>query len=63
MTRSRSISITPTWAGIMPALLELIRQNHEPSATIAREEIMRLARLADSFGADASSGIEIKVKK
>lgn len=69
---TRSINLTPTWAGITPALIEMIRQDREPSATIAREELMRMARLADQFVSlhrdpdqdpEDNPRLEIKVKK
>lgn len=69
---TRSINLTPTWAGITPALIEMIRQGREPSATIAHEELMRMARLADQFVAFSATAepesengprLEIKVKR
>lgn len=47
-------SIVPTWAGIMPALLDILENPDAPreSKRIIRDQIMRLSRAADSALAD-----------
>lgn len=42
-----TIDITPTWTGLLPVLLEIIRANRSGSP-IAMEELVRMAQLADS---------------
>lgn len=44
---ARTIDITPTWRGIMPVLIEGIRHGTPEGQRIAREELMRLADIAD----------------
>jgi hypothetical protein len=41
----RVIDVTPTWEGIMPLLLEGVKQGIPESS----EELMRLARLVDQI--------------
>ncbi len=43
-----TIDATPTWSGILPALLVLI-ENGSPGASIARDELKRMAQLADLY--------------
>jgi hypothetical protein len=43
MKKGETIDVTPTWEGIMPLLLEGVKQGI-PEAS---EELMRLARLVD----------------
>jgi hypothetical protein len=42
-----TIDITPTWKGLVPVLLEIVRENRN-GATIAIEEITRMAKIADA---------------
>jgi hypothetical protein len=42
-----TIDITPTWKGLVPVLLEIVRENRN-GAIIAIEEITRMAEIADA---------------
>lgn len=44
---TRTIDITPTWAGILPLLLEGYNNGTETGRKIAKEELYRLCRIAD----------------
>jgi hypothetical protein len=44
-----TIDVTPTWSGILPALL-LVLENGDPAGKkVAREELQNMARIADLF--------------
>lgn len=45
----RTIDATPTWAGLMPALIALIENGTDQGREKAVAELMRLAAAADSF--------------
>jgi hypothetical protein len=52
-----SITITPTWAGILPALLAIITNAETVEARkVAEAELLRMARLADLYVASVKSG-------
>lgn len=44
---SEGIDITPTWSGILPALLLLLESGSAKGRTAARDELARMAKLAD----------------
>ena len=44
----RTIDITPTWEGLMPAMIELVKQGNK----VAEDELMKLARSVDQRNAD-----------
>ena len=44
----RSIDITPTWEGLMPVMIELVKQGNK----VAEDELMKLARSVDQRNAD-----------
>lgn len=44
----RPIDITPTWEGLMPAMIELVKQGNK----VAEDELMKLARSVDQRNAD-----------
>ena len=44
----RSIDITPTWEGLMPVMIALVKQGNK----VAEDELMRLARSVDQRNAD-----------
>lgn len=52
--QSENFNIVPTWAGVMPALLEILENPDAPreSKRIIRDQIMRLCRAADAALAD-----------
>lgn len=43
-----TINITPTWAAVLPLLLAGVESGTFEGARIAREELHRMARLADT---------------
>jgi hypothetical protein len=47
----RTIDLTPTWAGVMPILLEAYEHGEPEGRKIAREELMRLAQSMDEVNA------------
>jgi hypothetical protein len=44
---TRYIDATPTWSAILPALLQALQSGGPRAETAAREELQRMARLAD----------------
>lgn len=44
------IDLTPTWSGILPALLNIIETRpNEEAYNVAREELKKMAKLADNY--------------
>ena len=43
------IDVTPSWADITPALLMLLEQPNGSGKTEARNELIRMARIADCW--------------
>lgn len=41
------IDVTPTWQGITPALIAVLQNGDSQGRKIAKEEILRMAMLAD----------------
>lgn len=48
MATKRTVDVTPTWEGIMPALISMLTDGTDEAKAIAREELTRLARYADA---------------
>lgn len=48
---SKSIDITPTWAGLLPLLLAAITDGTDKGGKVAREELARMAEAADRWNA------------
>ena len=46
---ARTINATPTWAGLMPALIDMIENGTAEGRAIAIAEITRLAHAADTY--------------
>ena len=46
---SKTVDLTPTWQGILPALLDLVRSDNYKTREIAERELHRMAGLADGF--------------
>ncbi len=42
------VDMTPTWEGLMPAMIELVKQGNK----VAEDELMKLARSVDERNAD-----------
>ncbi len=49
----RTLDLTPTWSGLLPALLAAYENGGTTGRQIAREELTRLARIADETNAEA----------
>ncbi len=43
-----TINVTPTWVGIMPALIMALQRGTEEGKRVAADELMRLAREVDA---------------
>ena len=50
----KTIDITPTWEGILPALLAVIENGNFEGRKVAIEELTRMAQLADLYVASQS---------
>ena len=46
---SKTVDLTPTWQGILPALLDLVRSDNYKTREIAERELRRMAGLADGY--------------
>ena len=46
---TKTVDLTPTWQGILPALLDLVRSDNYKTREIAERELRRMAGLADGF--------------
>lgn len=44
-----TIDLTPTWSGILPVLIALIRDGNEAGQASAMLELNRMAQLADRY--------------
>lgn len=42
------IDVTPSWEGILPYLVVILRDGSDEGQRMAREELHRMARLADA---------------
>jgi len=45
----KTIDVTPTWSGILPALLTLLHSENAEASFVAQKELERMARLADNM--------------
>ena len=50
----RTIDITPTWEGLMPVMIELVKQGNK----VAEDELMKLARSVDQRNAEMKETID-----
>ena len=46
---SKTVDVTPTWQGILPALLALLQSDNPKSRQLAESELRRMAGLADGY--------------
>lgn len=46
---SKTVDVTPTWQGILPALLTLLQSDNLQTRQIAESELRRMAGLADGY--------------
>lgn len=58
--RLRTMDLTPTWAGLMPALFAILENGTELGKTQAREELMDLARKVDAMNAANKTGKPVR---
>lgn len=51
MATTETIDITPTWSGLLPGLLDVIRNESAPVESIrtVERELTKMARLADAY--------------
>lgn len=47
MKTTKTIDITPTWEGILPVLLELLKSSSAEARSCGIDELTRMARIAD----------------
>lgn len=45
---TRTLDITPTWSAILPVLILALEQGNEEGKHAAREELARMAKIADA---------------
>jgi len=45
----KTVDLTPTWQGILPALLDLLKSDNPKSRQLAESELRRMAGLADGY--------------
>tara|TARA_R110002012_G_scaffold65275_1_gene171159 strand:+ start:347 stop:529 length:183 start_codon:yes stop_codon:yes gene_type:complete len=50
----RTIDITPTWEGLMPVMIALVKQGNK----VAEDELMKLARSVDQRNAEMKETID-----
>ncbi len=55
---TRTVDLTPTWAGLMPALLAVLRDGTNEGQAMAAEELTRLAQGMDAHNAEARAKAE-----
>lgn len=55
-SKVQTIDITPTWAGLLPALLAVYRDGNASGQTVAREELQRMALAADKWNEHCKAG-------
>lgn len=46
---TKTVDITPTWSGILPALLTLLHSENAEARFVAQKELERMARLTDKL--------------
>ena len=51
MKKPKTIDITPTWLGLAPVMIDIIKNPHASfqSTKIAKEELLKMARVADKY--------------
>ena len=53
----KTVDLTPTWQGILPALLDLVRSDNYKTREIAERELRRMAGLADGYVEGQRAGL------
>ncbi len=56
----QTIDCTPTWSGILPALLNVLENGTEEGKKLARIELKRMAEVADKYVEYQKSDIKIQ---
>ena len=56
----KTVDLTPTWSGILPALLDLVRSDNYKTREIAERELRRMAGLADGYVEAQRAGLTSK---
>ena len=54
---SKTVDVTPTWQGILPALLTLLQSENPKSRDLAESELRRMAGLADGYIESLKAGL------
>lgn len=49
MPKTETIDMTPTWEGMLPVYIAVIENGSFEGQRIAREELKRMAKLADAY--------------
>tara|TARA_R110000796_G_scaffold203346_1_gene319658 strand:+ start:351 stop:533 length:183 start_codon:yes stop_codon:yes gene_type:complete len=53
-TEKFEVDMTPTWEGLMPVMIELVKQGNK----VAEDELMKLARSVDQRNAEMKETID-----
>ena len=53
-TEKFEVDMTPTWEGLMPVMIELVKQGNK----VAEDELMKLARSVDQRNAEMKEPID-----
>jgi hypothetical protein len=56
----KTVDLTPTWQGILPALLALYQSEFHKNREIAESELRRMAGLADGYVEAQRAGLTSK---
>ena len=54
---TQTVDVTPTWQGILPALLNLLQSDNPKSRQLAESELRRMAGLADGYIESLRAGL------
>ena len=54
----RTIDLTPTWSGLLPALLAVIQDGKPEGQRLALEELRRMAKAADQLNIELKTMAE-----
>lgn len=54
---TKTVDLTPTWQGILPALLNLLQSDNPKSRQLAESELRRMAGLADGYIESLKAGL------
>ena len=57
---TQTVDLTPTWQGILPALLNLLQSDNLQTRQIAESELRRMAGLADGYVEAQRAGLTSK---